>query len=197
MAARSGLRSPHRAAAKSSRWPRFFNQEERETFPDGREAWVATTKLPLRGELGEIIGTFGVSQDITTRRRAEQALRDSEERWRTLLDNSQEIVLLVDHDGLLVYASPSVERWLGYRPEEVIGAAFVERSHPDDAAATRQAFADVVPGKPVSLRHCVRHKDGSSRAMESTLVCLREDPAIADRSVPRAALHRRTDQQGS
>ncbi len=77
----------------------IIGQEEREVFPDGRVAWAATTKLPLRDTAGTIIGTCGISQDITARRLAETMLRESEERWRTLLANSQEIVTLVSADG--------------------------------------------------------------------------------------------------
>ena len=52
----------------------LLNLEERETWPDRPDTWVATTKLPLRDAAGNIIGTFGVSRDITDRKRAEEAL---------------------------------------------------------------------------------------------------------------------------
>ncbi len=156
----------------------LLNVEERETFPDGSEAWVSTTKLPLRDAGGTIIGTYGVSHDITTRRQAERALRESEERWRTLLAHAQEIVMLVGSDRKIQYASPSIKRWLGYLPDEATGAEFTLHSHPEDAAALRQAFDDVGPSAPVNLAHRVRHEDGSWHSLESTFVCLRDDPAI-------------------
>ncbi len=52
-------------------------KEEKETWPDGSITWVATTKLPLRNHQGEIVGTFGISRDVTARRRVEQELRDA------------------------------------------------------------------------------------------------------------------------
>jgi len=54
-------------------------KEEKETWPDGRETWVATIKMPLRDKEGNIVGIFGISRDITERRRAEEALRKAHE----------------------------------------------------------------------------------------------------------------------
>ncbi|MBN2594314.1 MAG: PAS domain-containing protein, partial [Sedimentisphaerales bacterium] len=57
----------------------LVDKEEKETWPDGRETWVTTTKLPLYNEHGEIVGTFGISRDITERKRAAEALRAAKE----------------------------------------------------------------------------------------------------------------------
>jgi len=57
----------------------LLDKEEKEIWPDGRETWVTTTKLPLYNEHGEIVGTFGISRDITERKRAAEALRAAKE----------------------------------------------------------------------------------------------------------------------
>ncbi|HOP04509.1 MAG TPA: PAS domain S-box protein [Tenuifilaceae bacterium] len=100
--------------------------EEMETWPDGRITWVSTSKMPLRNETGEIIGTFGVSRDITFRKKAEQSLRESEMRLRTLSDNlPMGLVYQVDSgiDGTkreFKYISAGVEIMHGVTPQEVI-----------------------------------------------------------------------------
>jgi len=57
----------------------LLDKEEKETWPDGRETWVTTTKLPLYNEHGKIVGTFGISRDITERKQAAEALRAAKE----------------------------------------------------------------------------------------------------------------------
>jgi PAS domain S-box-containing protein len=125
--------------------------EEQELPPPGaprseEPEWVLTTKLPLRDQLGEIIGTFGISRDITQRKRAEAALMDGEKRWRSLLSHLQEIVMLVDQENRVVYATPSIERWLGYAPDELVGDVLTATGHPEDSAALTLALTSVAPG---------------------------------------------------
>jgi|GEM_PF-435581 len=66
----------------------IIGKDEREVFPDGSICWVSTTKMPLYNSQGKIMGTFGVSRDITERKQAEEVLRNSTERYRNLFENS-------------------------------------------------------------------------------------------------------------
>jgi PAS domain S-box-containing protein len=65
----------------------IVGKEEKQIWPDGHVTWLSTTKMPVRNGNGEIIGTFGVSRDITERKRTEEALRESEKYYHSLFDN--------------------------------------------------------------------------------------------------------------
>jgi len=93
-------------------------KEEKETWPDGRVTWASTTKMPFRDANGAIIGTFGVSRNITERKRAEEALRTSEERYRELFENASDLVYTADLEGRLTSLNRVAERTLGYSREE-------------------------------------------------------------------------------
>jgi PAS domain S-box-containing protein len=93
-------------------------KEEKETWPDGRVTWVSTTKMPFRDANGAIIGTFGVSHDITKRKRAEEALRTSEERYRELFENASDLVYTTDLEGRLTSLNRVAEQTIGYSREE-------------------------------------------------------------------------------
>ncbi|HEY3128456.1 MAG TPA: response regulator [Acidobacteriota bacterium] len=99
----------------------LLNKEEKETFPDGREAWVSTTKMPLQDNNGQIIGTFGVSRDITERKRAEQEkarlMEELEIKRRHLAAIVEEMPA-----GVIIAEAPSGRIVLGNRRvEEILG----------------------------------------------------------------------------
>ena len=80
-------------------------KEEKETFLDGRALWVSTTKMPLRDQQGQIIGTFGISRDITERKQTEEALRKSESSLQAVLQSTVDGILAVSNENEVLYAS--------------------------------------------------------------------------------------------
>lgn len=95
----------------------IIDKEEKETWPDGRVTWALTTKMPLRNPEGQIVGTFGISRDITEQRSAEEALRTSELRYRTLYDASRDAVMILDPDHGFLAGNPAALGLFGCRDE--------------------------------------------------------------------------------
>lgn len=120
------------------------------------------------------------TRDVTESRKAEEALRKSEARFRALIQNLFDVITVVNLDGTRRYVSPSIERWLGYRAEEMIGRSVFDSVHPEDLDRVRQAFAQCAaqPGQPVHVEMRARRRDGSWRMFETTSTNLLEDPAI-------------------
>ena len=98
---------------------------------DGRWAWVEGAPQLLRSESGELIGFVNALRDISARREAEAALRESEARLRFIAENTPDIIIQADADGRMLYVSPSV-RTYGFTPEQFVGRKLCEFIHPDD-----------------------------------------------------------------
>ncbi len=109
------------------------------------------------------------AQERSKRREAEQALRDSEERFRSLIENALDIIAVVDQKGIVQYVSPSIKRVLGYQPEEFIGKNAFQFIHSDDVDLILDAFAIAIqtPDRAVSAEFQFCHQDGSWRALEA------------------------------
>jgi PAS domain S-box-containing protein len=104
-------------------------KEEKETWADGRQRWVLTTRLPLHDPSGAVIGTFGIARDITERKRAEVVLRQAEEQQRLLLESTGEGIYGIDMQGNCTFINPAGAEMIGLRPDEVRGRNMHELIH--------------------------------------------------------------------
>ena len=121
-----------------------YTQERRYVYADGHVVWNLTSVSLTKDSQGEPDHFVCLHQDITERKEAEEALRESEERYRALAQKSSDIVTLLGTDGTLRYQSPSVERILGYRPEEMVGENAFDYVHPEDLRQVRREFVRVL-----------------------------------------------------
>jgi PAS domain S-box-containing protein len=118
--------------------------------------------------------------DVTERHRAEEALRRSERRFRSLVRYASDIITILDAEGVILYESPAVERVLGFRPGERTGLSAFSQVHPEDLPMTRERFAALVdkPERRVSLEYRAKDSEGRWRYFEAVGTNLLEDPVI-------------------
>ncbi len=133
----------------------------------------ATINVLFSAEVVELDGEphlLCLYSDITERKRTEQALRFSEEKFRSIVETTQDWVWAVDRNDQLTYSNPAVETMLGYAPDELLGTVMFEHLHPNERDAVKQqifALRDRREGWSNLLMRW-RHKDGSDRYLKSS-----------------------------
>ncbi len=123
---------------------------------------------------------IGTMVDITDRKRAEEALRQSEERFRALVEKSWEVIVLYDRDHKRTYVSPTITKTLGYSVKEYLSMDRIGHIHPDDDGVTEKARSYVLanPGETMTFVNRLRHKDGNWRWIENSIRNLLDEPSI-------------------
>ena len=107
---------------------------------DGSLIWVETQAQSILDKDGKRIGLMGVSRDITKRKQAEDALRESEKKYRLLAENVRDVIWTLDNDFRHAYVSPSVRYVTGYKPEELVGKTVLELIPPESVRIIRTVF---------------------------------------------------------
>ncbi|WP_052959059.1 PAS domain S-box protein [Methanoculleus sediminis] len=135
---------------------------------------------PTANELRFIDVLARQAADFIDRKRAEEALRRSEERFRLLTENASDIVIVLDEGGTISYASPSVRQVGGYAPEELIGRHAVEMTHPDDLPLVMNALSTAAahPGERLPLEVRLRHSSGKWLNFDIIGINLLKEPAV-------------------
>jgi diguanylate cyclase (GGDEF)-like protein/PAS domain S-box-containing protein len=146
---------------------------------DGTWRWIEAVANNLL-DVPEVGGIVITARDVTEKRAAEAAVRESEERFRALVRHASDVIAVVDCEGVLRYVSPSIEQMLGYADHDILGTSALDLTHPDDATIAADALAETRTEPrsdgPTELR--VRHADGSWRQVEIIGTNRLDDPAI-------------------
>lgn len=98
----------------------------------GREVWMETSAVPLKNRRGQVSAVLSVTRDITDKKKSERQLKQSEERFKQLVSNGSDIIVIVDQEGNFNYASDNVTNFLGFDPAFLVNKNAFDFIHPDD-----------------------------------------------------------------
>ena len=146
-----------------------------DTFPlrrhDGEFRWFLSLARPQRDAEGHIVRWFGTNTDITEQRDADEALRRSESRFRTLIDAAADIIWSTTAEGELLPPQDGWTRFTGQSGPVLANGGWLEAVHPDDREKTMEGWHEAVAnGARYHVEHRLRRRDGEYRDMEVSAV---------------------------
>ncbi|MEW6602937.1 MAG: PAS domain S-box protein, partial [Nitrospirota bacterium] len=157
----------------SGRSPRSI--EHRIVRKNGMVRWVESVIVPYKNTEGALISYDGIVRDITERRKAEEALQESEERFRTIFDNSPFGISVASPEGILITTNPAFRKMLGYSEDE-LHRDFAEITHRGDLEKNMRLFKEMVDGKRDLYRMEKRYirRDGGIVWTNLTVTAIRD-----------------------
>lgn len=168
-------------ATLSSPQSNGYEAEYRMRAANGSWIWVlGRGNVVERDDQGRPLILCGTNTDVTERKRAEAALAENEHRFRLMIQNFNDMLLILEPDGAERFVSPACERILGYPSRELVGKVVYSYIHPDDVGRARATLSSLLASKDrtvvIEFRHI--HRDGSYRWLEASGTNLVDDPAI-------------------
>jgi PAS domain S-box-containing protein len=146
---------------------------------DGTPINISSSVTLLQDEEGNPTGVVSTNRDITERVRMEEALRESENQYRALVENIDEVIYRAGMDGNLTYVSPAIKSLLGYTASEVVGRSFAEFLHEEDLERARSRFEMIASGRRMEpAEYQVRTKSGEIRWISVSSQLISDDDQI-------------------
>jgi PAS domain S-box-containing protein len=145
-----------------------FDVEYRIRHKDGTWIWIRDRAYSRREEGGHSFAV-GVFHDITERKKAKEALQESEERYRSLVEQLKELIFTVSKDGVFTFVNGAIETLTGWSTDDVVGKPFSDIVHPEDLPLVRERFKRVLGGENMpdnELR--LKMKSGTMKNFEYT-----------------------------
>ena len=146
---------------------RPFQMQYRIRTADGREKWVWEQGRGVLDEHGKLEALEGLIMDISDRKHAEEALRRSEENYRLLVEDLNDVIYEINLDGEIVYISPVIEEVAGYTVNEMLESNIFDHILPEDHERIHERLEAVLRGEREPTEYRVRAKDGSVRWVRS------------------------------
>ncbi len=158
----------------------FWAAEYRYLRGDGTYAHVFDRGFISRDGAGNPVRMMGLMFDVTDHKLAEQTLRDSERRFRSLIENASDSIAIISAEGEFIYISGGYVDVLGFKASEVVGRRVFDFVHEDDLSDAARSFEHIVTvaGGTVHITLRCRHKDGSWRVLDARARNLLHDPVI-------------------
>ena len=156
-------------------------QEETRFGWKDQTLWFIDSLSPVRDKNGTIIAVVTISHNITESKRAEIALRESEEKYRTLFNRANDVICVIQ-DGVIKVCNPRVEEFWGGSLDEVIGRPFTDLVHADSLNEIADRYDRRMSGEPIPALYqtMLKHKDGSRSYVELNAGVISYDKKPAD-----------------
>jgi PAS domain S-box-containing protein len=164
---------------KSAKELSIWQKDYRVKFEDGTIRYLYGNSVPQLEADGSVLW-HGFITDITDRKQMEEALKQSDARYSSMISNISDVIGIMGADGLMKYKSPNIEKFFGWLPEERIDTSGFAIIHPDDIPRVQSIFYEMLQeeNSVKTLEFRYECKDGSYKPIELTAANLLKDPAI-------------------
>nr|WP_269438227.1 PAS domain S-box protein [Phosphitispora fastidiosa] len=166
---------------------------ERLTVNNGLKEWLELYSFPMIGATGTVEYVAEHCRNITDRKEAEEALRESEERYRDLFENANDMVHILDHEGRVQYANSAWKSAMGYSDEEIKNLRIFDIVHPEYKPKLKSFFGRLMSGESIkNVAMVFVAKDGSLVNVEGNVNCrFQEGKPLSTRAILRDVTERK------
>jgi|GEM_PF-914053 len=147
---------------------------------DGSKKVISNSAVPVYDSENKIIGAVAMLADITDKLRIEKQLSESEQKFKALIQNSADVILLVNEYGIIKYISPSIRSVLGYDPDELMGKNGFSTLYPDEVERVGKLLTELLKSRrgTISAELCLVHKNGNLVWVDAIGTNFLDEPAI-------------------